>query len=62
MTFTQTLKLITAIAVASGLANWTMAAEYQAGALSKKEVKFINDASEGGLMEVRMGELGQQKG
>jgi len=39
MTFTQTLKLIAAIAVASGLANWTMAAEHQAGALSKKEVK-----------------------
>jgi len=30
--------------------------------LSKKEVKFINDAAEGGLMEVRMGELAQQKG
>ncbi len=66
MRLTQTLKLITAIAVASGLANSTMAAEHSAGAtsgsLSKKEVKFVNDVAEGGLMEVRMGEIGQQKG
>jgi putative membrane protein len=66
----RALTFIVAIAVASQLANWTVfAAEHQSGkdqngstTLSKKDVKFINDAAEGGLMEVRMGELGQQKG
>src|SRR3954468_7570630 len=64
----RALTFIVAMAVASQLANWTVfAAEHQSGAqgsttLSKKDTKFINDAAEGGLMEVRMGELGQQKG
>ena len=69
MKFTQTLKLDIALAVASQLASWTMAAEHHSKTqgqstsnLSKKEVNFINDAAEGGLMEVRMGELAQQKG
>ena len=77
MKLTQTLKLIVAVAVASQLSHWAVAAEQDTGTaraskhsqgqqgsttLSKKEAKFINDAAEGGLMEVRMGELGQQKG
>ena len=70
MKFTQTLKLVIAVAVASQLASWTMAADYQkktdrqtqgTSSLSKKEVNFINDAAEGGLMEVQMGQLAQQK-
>ena len=32
-----------------------------AGALSEKDRAFIRDAAEGGLAEVKMGELGQQK-
>ena len=68
MKFTRSLKLLIALAVASQLAGWTMAAEQKysksqgTSNLSKKEVNFINDAAEGGLMEVRMGELAQQKG
>jgi len=68
----RALTFIIAMAVASQLANWTVfAAAHQYGkdkeaqgstTLSKKDVKFINDAAEGGLMEVRMGELAQQKG
>jgi putative membrane protein len=67
----MTLKTLIALAVAFQLANWTVAAaDYSKKAkasntstsLSKSEVKFINDAAEGGLMEVRMGEIGKQKG
>src|SRR5262249_25073187 len=66
-----TLKTLVALAVAFQLANWTVAgADYNKSAkndntsttLNKKEVRFINDAAEGGLMEVRMGEIGKQKG
>jgi putative membrane protein len=66
-----TLKTLMALVVAFQLANWTVsAADYSKKAkadntstsLKKNEVKFINDAAEGGLMEVRMGELGKQKG
>jgi putative membrane protein len=70
--FTQTLKALVALAVAFQMANWTVtAADYGKGkdkadagssTLTKKEISFINDAAQGGLMEVRMGELGQQKG
>ncbi len=67
----RALTFIVTMAVASQLANWTVfAAEHQSGAdkaqasttLSKKDAKFINAAAEGGLMEVQMGELAQQKG
>ena len=71
MKLTRTLKLLIALAVASQLASWTMAAEKYGKSdkqtqgtsnLSKKEVNFINDAAEGGMMEVQMGQLAQQKG
>jgi putative membrane protein len=61
-------KLLVAAAVASQMALWSYGADHssataQANAnISKSDAKFINDAAEGGLMEVRMGEIGQQKG
>ena len=66
-----TLKTLVALAVAFQLASWTVAgADYGKKAkvdttsttLNKKDIKFINDAAEGGMMEVRMGEIGKQKG
>src|SRR5947208_3451166 len=65
---TRTRTLIIAAAVASPVAHWsafaadTKATTSSASTLSKKDVHFINDAAEGGMMEIHMGELGQQKG
>ena len=66
---TRTLTIIIAAAVASQLAHWgAFAADTSkttttsTSTLSKKDVHFINDAAEGGMMEIHMGELGQQKG
>ena len=66
-----TFKTLIALVVAFQLANWTASADLfgkkdkndnSSTTLSKHDVKFINDAAEGGLMEVRMGEIGKQKG
>jgi putative membrane protein len=68
MKLTQWTKLLVTLAVTSQMATFVMAADHSADKahananLSKSDAKFINDAAEGGLMEVRMGELGQQKG
>lgn len=65
--FTNILKIVIAMAVASQLAHWSVFAAdtsrtSSTSSLSKKDVHFINDAAECGLMEVRMGEIAQQKG
>ena len=62
-------KLFLATAVASQMAVWSYAADHKEPAdaahananVSKADAKFINEVAEGGMMEVRMGELGQQK-
>jgi putative membrane protein len=71
--FTQGVKTILALTVAVQLANWAAAADYgknkdqdktQAGSatLSKKDIQFMTEVADGGLAEVRMGELAEQKG
>ena len=68
MKLTQWTKLAVTVAIASQMATLAIAADSNAekahanSTLTKADAKFINDVAEGGLMEVRMGELGQQKG
>jgi putative membrane protein len=68
-TLSQTLKMVVAMAIAIHWANWSLLADHSkdkaessSTTLSKKEVRFMTDTAAGGLMEVRMGELAQQKG
>jgi putative membrane protein len=70
--FTQGLRTVLTLAVAVQLASWSLlAADYgkkkkdQSAAsttLSKKDIQFMTEVADGGMAEVRMGELGQQKG
>ena len=56
-------KLLLVAAVASQMACWSaLAADKSTTALSKKDVSFIHDAANGGMAEVRMGEIGLQRG
>jgi len=66
MRLTRLTKVLVTLAVASQMATLTYAADHSTSAqsttLTKADSKFITDAAEGGLMEVRAGELAQQKG
>src|SRR6185436_5915708 len=66
---TQTLKTLVVLTVAFQLASWSVIAADKGKAkaestttLTKKEISFMIDAAEGGMAEMRMGDLAQQKG
>src|SRR5260221_2320187 len=59
----QISKFVIALAVASQMAQWSaVAADKSTTPVSKKDVSFIHDAAQGGMAEIRMGEIGQQRG